>query len=110
MAVLHPVKVVIENLAADEGADGARTEQSRRWGPVSCISPRNLHRRGADFKEEANKQFKRLVLARKCLRNAYVIKAERVEKDADGKVTCIYSLLRPRDPGQDPADGRKVKG
>ncbi|VTO28825.1 glutaminyl-tRNA synthetase [Klebsiella pneumoniae] len=37
----------------------------------------------ADFREEANKQYKRLVLGKEVrLRNAYVIKAERVEKDA----------------------------
>ena len=36
-----------------------------------------------DFREEANKQYKRLVLGKEVrLRNAYVIKAERVEKDA----------------------------
>ncbi|PTS73655.1 glutamine--tRNA ligase, partial [Aeromonas sp. HMWF036] len=65
----------------------------------------------ADFKEEANKQFKRLVLGKEVrLRNAYVIKAERIEKDADGKVTCIYCSYDPETLGKDPADGRKVKG
>ena len=45
----------------------------------------------ADFREEANKQYKRLVLGKEVrLRNAYVIKAERVEKDASGKITTIY--------------------
>ncbi len=41
----------------------------------------------ADFREEANKQYKRLVLGKEVrLRNAYVIKAERVEKDAEGNI------------------------
>ena len=34
------------------------------------------------------------------LRNAYVIKAERVEKDADGKVTCIYCSYDPETLGR----------
>ncbi len=45
----------------------------------------------ADFREEANKQYKRLVLGKEVrLRNAYVIKAERVEKDAEGNITTIF--------------------
>jgi len=65
----------------------------------------------ADFREEANKQFKRLVLGKEVrLRHAYVVKAERVEKDADGKVTTIYCTYDADTLGKDPADGRKVKG
>ena len=65
----------------------------------------------ADFREEANKQYKRLVLGKEVrLRNAYVIKAERVEKDASGKITTIYCTYDPETLGKNPADGRKVKG
>ncbi len=46
----------------------------------------------ADFREEANKQYKRLVLGKEVrLRNAYVIKAERVEKDASGRISTIFA-------------------
>ncbi len=49
----------------------------------------------ADFREEANKQYKRLVLGKEVrLRNAYVIKAERVEKDEEGNITTIFCYLR----------------
>ncbi|MDO9735441.1 glutamine--tRNA ligase, partial [Glaesserella parasuis] len=59
----------------------------------------------------ANKQYKRLVLGKEVrLRNAYVIKAERVEKDASGKITTIYCTYDPETLGKNPADGRKVKG
>ncbi|MGS9059150.1 glutamine--tRNA ligase, partial [Salmonella enterica subsp. enterica serovar Infantis] len=45
----------------------------------------------ADFREEANKQYKRLVMGKEVrLRNAYVIIAERVEKDAEGNITTIF--------------------
>ena len=44
------------------------------------------------------------------LRNAYVIKAERVEKDAEGNITTIFCTFDADTLSKDPADGRKVKG
>ncbi|VDZ69153.1 glutaminyl-tRNA synthetase (plasmid) [Klebsiella aerogenes] len=44
------------------------------------------------------------------LRNAYVIKAERVEKDAEGNITTIFCTYDADTLSKDPADGRKVKG
>ena len=111
MAVLHPVKVVIENLAADEVLTAPAHPNNAEMGTRELNFTREIFIDEADFKEEANKQFKRLVLGKEVrLRNAYVIKAERVEKDADGKVTCIYCSYDPETLGKDPADGRKVKG
>ncbi|MDW4707196.1 glutamine--tRNA ligase, partial [Escherichia coli] len=61
--------------------------------------------------EEANKQYKRLVLGKEVrLRNAYVIKAERVEKDVEGNITTIFCTYDADTLSKDPADGRKVKG
>ncbi|UCP13720.1 glutamine--tRNA ligase [Aeromonas media] len=111
MAVLHPVKVVIENLAADEVLTAPAHPSNAEMGTRELNFTREIFIDEADFKEEANKQFKRLVQGKEVrLRNAYVIKAERVEKDADGKVTCIYCSYDPETLGKDPADGRKVKG
>ncbi len=111
MAVLHPVKVVIENLAADEVLTAPAHPNKPEMGTRTLPFTREIFIDEADFKEEANKQFKRLVLGKEVrLRNAYVIKAERVEKDADGKVTCIYCSYDPETLGKDPADGRKVRG
>ncbi|WP_412840605.1 glutamine--tRNA ligase [Aeromonas dhakensis] len=111
MAVLHPVKVVIENLAADEVLTAPAHPSNAEMGTRELNFTREILIDEADFKEEANKQFKRLVLGKEVrLRNAYVIKAERVEKDADGKVTYIYCSYDPETLGKDPADGRKVKG
>ena len=111
MAVLHPVKVVIENLAGDEVLTAPAHPNKPEMGSRTLPFTREICIDEADFKEEANKQFKRLVLGKEVrLRNAYVIKAERVEKDADGKVTCIYCSYDPETLGKDPADGRKVKG
>ncbi|WP_139459837.1 glutamine--tRNA ligase [Aeromonas veronii] len=111
MAVLHPVKVVIENLAADEVLTAPAHPSNAEMGTRELNFTREIFIDEADFKEEANKQFKRLVLGKEVrLRNAYVIKAERIEKDADGKVTCIYCSYDPETLGKDPVDGRKVKG
>ncbi|TNI86282.1 glutamine--tRNA ligase [Aeromonas sobria] len=111
MAVLHPVKVVIENLATDEVLTASAHPSNAEMGTRELNFTREIFIDEADFKEEANKQFKRLVLGKEVrLRNAYVIKAERIEKDADGKVTCIYCSYDPETLGKDPADGRKVKG
>lgn len=111
MAVLHPVKMVIENLAGDEVLTAPAHPNKPEMGSRTLPFTREIFIDEADFKEEANKQFKRLVLGKEVrLRNAYVIKAERVEKDADGKVTCIYCSYDPETLGKDPADGRKVKG
>lgn len=111
MAVLNPVKIVIENLAADEVLTAPAHPSKAEMGTRTLPFTREIFIDEADFKEEANKQFKRLVLGKEVrLRNAYVIKAERVEKDADGKVTCIYCSYDADTLGKDPADGRKVKG
>lgn len=111
MAVLHPVKVVIENLAADEVLSAPAHPNKPEMGSRELHFSREIFIDEADFKEEANKQFKRLVLGKEVrLRNSYVIKAERVEKDADDKITCIYCSYDPETLGKDPADGRKVKG
>jgi len=112
MAVLDPVKVVIENFHADEewitaANHPSKAEKGTREVPFSA----QLWIEREDFREEANKKYKRLVLGKEVrLRNAYVIKAERVEKDDKGEISTIYCRYDPDTLGKDPADGRKVKG
>lgn len=112
MAVLDPVKVIIENMTDNVKIltvpnHPNKPEMGSREVPFS----REVYIDRADFREEANKQYKRLVLGKEVrLRNAYVIKAERVEKNAAGEITTIFCSYDPQTLGQDPADGRKVKG
>ncbi|MBE0363923.1 glutaminyl-tRNA synthetase [Pseudoalteromonas ulvae UL12] len=113
MAVLNPVKVVIENYPSDQvellsaPCHPNKEEMGTRELPFS----RTLLIEAEDFKVEANKHFKRLVLGKEVrLRNAYVIKAERVEEDDNGQITTIYCTYDPQTLGKNPADGRKVKG
>ncbi|MBM7455003.1 glutaminyl-tRNA synthetase [Oceanisphaera litoralis] len=113
MAVLRPVRLVIENLADDheETLTAPNHPNKPEMGTRSLPFTRDIFIDEADFREEANKKYKRLVLGKEVrLRNAYVIKAERVEKDADGNITTIFCSYDPDTLGKDPADGRKVKG
>ncbi|GAB5378884.1 MAG: glutamine--tRNA ligase [Aliiglaciecola sp.] len=113
MAVLDPVKVVIENYPQDssEMLNAANHPNDEGRGTREVPFSRELYIEAEDFREEANKKFKRLVLGKEVrLRNAYVIRADKVEKDADGKVTTIFCHYDGDTLGKDPADGRKVKG
>ncbi|AWI51470.1 glutaminyl-tRNA synthetase [Actinobacillus minor 202] len=111
MAVINPVKVVIENFEGEEWLTAPNHPNREELGSRQLPFTRELYIDEADFREEANKQYKRLVLGKEVrLRNAYVIKAERVEKDASGQITTIYCTYDPETLGKNPADGRKVKG
>jgi len=112
MAVLDPVKIVIENMGdAVEMVTMPNHPNKPEMGSRDVPFSREIYIDRADFREEANKQYKRLVLGKEVrLRNAYVIKAERVEKDEAGEITTIFCSYDAETLSKDPADGRKVKG
>lgn len=113
MAVLDPVKVVIENYEADtvETLTVANHPNKPEMGTREVPFTREVWIERDDFREEANKKYKRLVLGKEVrLRGAYVIKAERIEKDAEGNITTIFCSYDNETLGKNPADGRKVKG
>ena len=111
MAVIDPVRVVIENFEGEEMLTAPNHPNRPELGERQLPFTKEIYIDRADFREEANKQYKRLVLGKEVrLRNAYVIKAERVEKDANGDITTIFCTYDPETLGKNPADGRKVKG
>ena len=111
MAVIDPVRVVIENFEGEEMLTAPNHPNRPELGERKLPFAKEIYIDRADFREEANKQYKRLVLGKEVrLRNAYVIKAERVEKDANGEITTIFCTYDPETLGKNPADGRKVKG
>ena len=113
MAVINPVKVVIENYPENqvEIVQAPIHPSNEEMGKRPLSFGRELYIDADDFREEANKKFKRLVQGKEVrLRNAYVIKAERCDKDADGNVTTIYCTYDDETLGKNPSDGRKVKG
>ena len=111
MAVIDPVRVVIENFEGEEMLTAPNHPNRPELGERQLPFIKEIYIDRADFREEANKQYKRLVLGKEVrLRNAYVIKAERVEKDANGEITTIFCTYDPETLGKNPTDGRKVKG
>jgi glutaminyl-tRNA synthetase len=113
MAVLDPLRVVIENLPEDFYQELTVPNHPNKPELGSRIVPfsREIFIDRADFREAANKQYKRLVMGKEVrLRYGYIMKAERVEKDADDQITTLYCTVDQETLNKDPADGRKVKG
>ncbi|MEE4660737.1 MAG: glutamine--tRNA ligase/YqeY domain fusion protein [Halieaceae bacterium] len=113
MCVVDPLRVVLTNYpeAGEETlvapAHPSRPDLGSRELPFS----RELYIDRDDFREEANKKYKRLVLGKRVrLRNAYVIEAESIEKDGDGEVSCVFCRVLTETLGEDPADGVKPRG
>jgi glutaminyl-tRNA synthetase len=113
MAVLDPIKVIIENYPADqiEWLDAPNHPANETMGTRKVPFSKELWIEKEDFKESANKKFKRLVLEKEVrLRNAYFLRAERCDVDENGEVTTVYCTYDATTLGQDPEDGRKAKG
>lgn len=97
MAVLNPVKLVITNYPEDkvEWLEAENNQEDESAGYRKVPFSRELYIEREDFKEEASNKFFRLKLGGEVrLKNAYIIKAEHVVKDANGEVTeihCTYS-------------------
>ncbi len=112
MAVLDPVKVILENYDADkvEELQAPNHPQQEKMGKRTIYFSKELYIDRADFREEANRKYKRLVLGAEVrLRNAYVIKAEKVIKNEQGDIIELRCSYDPQTLGKNP-EGRKVKG
>ena len=97
MAVLEPLKVVITNYPEDkeEWFEAENNQEDESAGFRKVPFSRDIYIEKEDFKEEASSKFFRLKLGGEVrLKNAYIIKADSVVKDADGNITevhCTYS-------------------
>lgn len=112
MAVLDPLKVVITNYPAGqtEQLTAPNHPQDQSMGTREIPFTQTLYIDKADFKEEANNKFKRLVKDKEVrLRNAYVIRCDEVIKDAKGEIVELRCSYDPATLGANP-EGRKVKG
>jgi glutaminyl-tRNA synthetase len=113
MAVLEPIKLVIENYPQDqvETLTISNHPNKEEMGVREVPFSGELYIEAEDFREEANKKYKRLVLGKSVrLRGAYVVTATRCEKDEQGNVTTVYCDYDPETLGKNPADGTKPKG
>ncbi len=113
MAVLRPLKLVIENYPEGEAEtlQAANHPQNEAMGMRQINFSRELYIDQNDFMEVApNKKFKRLVTGGEVrLRNAYVIRCDKVIKDEQGEIIELRGSYDAATLGANP-EGRKVKG
>ncbi len=112
MAVLRPLRVVIENYPEGkvEELDCINNPEDPGMGTRKVPFSRALYIEQEDFRENPPKQFFRLAPGREVrLRYAYFIKCVEAIKDKDGRVTELRCTYDPNTRGGDALDGRKVK-
>lgn len=114
MAVLNPIKVVIENLpdGHEEEIHASLHPKNAELGKRTLYFTKEVFIEASDFMENPDADFFRLAPGKEVrLRNAYVIKCKEVIKDASGRVVelrCDYDKATLG--GKPTSDGRKVKG
>ncbi len=113
MAVLDPVKVVIDNYpeGQTEMLTAVNNPECETDGTREVPFGRELYIEREDFMEVAPKKYFRMAIGQEVrLRYAYFVMAQSVEKDSEGNITCIHCTYDPATRGGDAPDGRKVKG
>ncbi len=113
MAVIDPLKVIIENYPEDqeEWFDGANHPQDPDFGTRKVPFSRELYIERADFMEDPPKKFFRLGPGREVrLRFAYYITCKEVVKNAADEIETLICSYDPDSRGGSSPDGRKVKG
>ena len=113
MAVLRPLKVIIDNYP-----DG-KTEELEveihpdhpEMGKRKVIFSKEIFVEQDDFMAEPVKKYFRLFPGNEVrLKSAYLVKCESYETDEEGNVTCVHCTYDPESKGGNAPDGRKVKG
>jgi glutaminyl-tRNA synthetase len=112
MAVLHPLKVVIDNYPADqeEFVEVANNPEDPSAGTRQVPFSRELYIEQDDFREVPPPKYYRLSPGKEVrLRNAYFITAQSVVKGAAGNIVEVHCSYDPASRGGQSPDGRKVK-
>ncbi len=113
MCVLRPLKVTLWNVPEDhtEYLVAPVHPQREELGTRTLIFDRTLYIDQADFQEEGNKKYKRLVIGKRVrLRNAYIIEADEAIKDSNGEIIEVKARIIENTLGKNPEDGIKAKG
>ncbi|HFC92602.1 MAG TPA: glutamine--tRNA ligase/YqeY domain fusion protein [Leucothrix mucor] len=113
MCVLHPLKVVLTNYPEDKKEEMIAPGHPNRddLGTRTLPFGREILIDQDDFRESANKKYKRLVIGKRTrLRNSYIIEADEAIKDDDGKLIEVHARIIEDTVGKNPADGIKAKG
>ena len=111
MAVIDPVKVVIDNFEGTREVELPNNPLDESAGTRKIPFGREIWIDRADFMEVPEKKFFRMAIGQEVrLRGACIFKATSCEKDATGRVTEIHGTWDPESWGGNAADGRKIKG
>ena len=111
MAVLNPLPLTLTNLSTPATLSVANHPNNEDMGTREVPLTAEVLIDAADFREEANKKYKRLVLGKRVrLRGAYVIEADSCDYDATGAVSRVYARIIEGTLGEDPPDGIKARG
>jgi len=113
MAVINPVKVIIDNYPEDqeEFFTGINHPQNPDYGTREVPFSREIYIERDDFMEDAPRKFFRLSPGREVrLRFAYFITCKEVIKNDEGEVETLICSYDPESRGGSSPDGRKVKG
>ncbi|MGH9840841.1 MAG: glutamine--tRNA ligase/YqeY domain fusion protein [Blastocatellia bacterium] len=112
MAVMNPLRVVIDNYPDDlvEEMDAVNNPEDESAGSRKVPFSKVLYIEQEDFREDPPKQFYRLAPGREVrLRYGYLITCQRVVKDAGGNIVELRCTYDPATRGGNTPDGRKVK-
>jgi glutaminyl-tRNA synthetase len=112
MAVVDPIKVVIENYPEDleEEFEVPNHPQKEEEGKRKVPFSRELWIERTDYMDDAPNKFKGFTLGREVrIRGAYLVTCDSVEKDADGRVLQLHCTYDPETKGGSAPDGRKVR-
>ena len=113
MAVLDPVKLVIDNYPEEEieYLEVPNNMENPELGVRQVPFGRELYIEREDFMEEPVKKYRRLYPGNEVrLMNAYFVTCTSCEKDEEGNITVIHCTYDPASKGGNSPDGRKVKG
>ena len=113
MAVLDPIKLVIDNYPEDmtEMLPVVNNLENPDLGEREIPFGREIYIERDDFMEEPPKKYFRLFPGNEVrLMNAYFVKCVGFEKDENGNVTVVHCTYDPASRGGNSPDGRKVKG
>ncbi len=113
MAVLDPVKLIIDNYPEDqvEYLEVVNNLENPELGSRRVPFSRELYIEREDFMEVPPRKYFRLFPGNEVrLMNAYFVKCESFVKDENGKITEIHCTYDPASKGGNSPDGRKVKG
>ena len=113
MAVLNPVKLVIDNYPEDqiEMLEEQNNLENPELGSRQVPFGRELYIEREDFMEEPVRKYFRMFPGNEVrLMNAYFVTCTGCEKDENGNITVIHGTYDPESKGGNSPDGRKVKG